>query len=179
MKNLFYLTIILLFACKPSMSDKQKEELNNIEVLIDSSEYYLSSIDSIFAIEATNNFNSNVNYIKNDMVDTLDNDIMLFIDKYYGLRKGFRKLGEKYLGTMAEFKISNEQIENLKHDINNGLVEPNQLDQYLELEKKNIELVFESSKTIAKVNKNLVPLYEKMNPKIDSLIEASKAKLKQ
>jgi hypothetical protein len=161
------------------MSDQQKEELTNIQLLIDSSGYYLTSIDSVFAIGATNNFNSNIHYIKNDMVDTLDNETMLFIDKYYGLRKGFRKLGEKYLGTMAEYKISREQVKNLKHDINNGLVEPNQLDQYLELEKKNIELVFESSKTIAKLNKNLVPLYEKMNPKIDSLIEASKAKLKQ
>lgn len=179
MKHLLYISTIFLFACQASINDKQREELNYIQDLIDSSGYYITSIDSVFAIDATKNFNSNIYYIKNKMVDTLDNNTMLFIDKYYGLRKGFRKLGEKYLGTVAEFKISREQIENLKHDINNGLVEPNQLDQYLELEKKNIELVFESSKTIARVNKSLVPLYNQMNPKIDSLIESSKAKLKQ
>jgi len=181
MKLLKSLTLSLLFSvalwsCGPQISDEKMAELDELDAKLDSSSQLLNSVDSARAMQAVQTYEKNLHYIQYDLKDTLPREEAFFVDSYYRLRKIMRKYGENYTNLSNEIVSAEQQLTNLRKDVKNGLIEAEQFDEYLTLERENVESIFYATKGLIEPFKKALPLYQEKNPRIDSLINSFEAK---
>lgn len=173
--TLFSLSI-LVFACQPKVDEVKAAKIEKLQIRIDSSIQAFNQIDSAKAMQSAIHFDENLKYIKNEYRDTIDNKTALYIDEYYSLRKAFSLIKKDYSKTSTDLTSTNKRLEDLEHDLNNGLIEDTQFNQYIQLESNNVSLIEESTSNIVYAYSVVQPMYDTMNPKVDSLIDESKRK---
>lgn len=170
------LLLLTMMACQTGLSEKQEKRIDELSSRADSSMVLLNQIDTAKGLASANHFFENIRFIQNEMKDTLDPKTALYIDRYYGMRKAFKLFGQNYPRVIAEVKTTKKQIEDLKHDAEAGLLTEQEIQQYLDLESNNLALAEEGANDIWYAISTVQPIYDTMNPKIDSLIAASKIK---
>ena len=79
-----------------------------------------------------------------------------------------------YARTAKEIRTTDERLDNLMHDLENGLIEEEQFQQYHQLESNNVAMIEESVGDIVYAYETVQPMYDEMNPRIDSLIQTDK-----
>jgi hypothetical protein len=181
MKRLSYLftilsAITLLIACGPNIPQEKMDELSALDQRLDSVILLVESVDSARAVNAVGTFEKNLKIIQYELKDTFPRETAFFVDSYYRLKKALRNFAKDYNTLSSEIVISKRQLANLRNDAENGLVEEQQFNDYLVLEKENIDKLEEVSESIIIPMQKALPLFEEKNPRIDSLIQAYKAK---
>ena len=165
----------VLVACGPQISKEKLAQIDELEAMINDASEMLNAVDSATAIQAVDTYNENLHYIQNNLKDTLPRQEAFFVDTYYRLRKIMQKFSENYNTLSSEVVIAKQQLTNLRKDAKNGLVEEKQFDEYLALERQNTEGLFNATKDLMEPFQKALPLYEKKNPRIDSLIQSFEA----
>ncbi len=180
MKKIFFLTFLCcgLLACGPKITSEQVRQLDELEAGVDSAVALLmNEIDSTTVFNLTNSFFKDREFFQNEMNDTLDTKTIFFIDKYMGYKKSMQFLQLNYRSIAKESLIMQKQIKDLRHDVENRLVDESRFVKYYELEFSNFTQLQEASKQIGNIyNKSSAELAE-MRPKIDSIVTAYKSKI--
>jgi len=170
------LTTLALFACGPQIAEDKLADLGALESKLDTVYQKVESIDSARSMEAVIEFEKNIEIIQYDLKDTFPRETAFFVDEYYRLKKALRNFAKDYNALAQETAISKNQLKNLRKDAENGLVEKEQFNDYLELEKENVNKLYEVSNSIIPPMQKALPIFEAKNPKIDSIIQAYQAK---
>lgn len=168
--------ITLLIACGPHISEEKMDELSRLNQRLDSITLLVESVDSAKAINAVGSFEKNLKIIQYELKDTFPKETAFFVDSYYRLKKALRNFAKDYNTLKAEVLITEKQLQTLKYDAENGLVDEQQFNDYLQLERENIDKLEEVSESIIIPMQKALPLFEEKNPRIDSIIQAYKAK---
>jgi hypothetical protein len=147
------------------------QELNKLENTLDSSEKVLLSIDSADAFSTLVDFYKNMEFINSKMNDTLPMQAAIIVDRYFRLRKVTDNYQSNYSAIKNEVNASQEQLDNLRFDAKNGLVEEKQFDDYLALEKENIDVVELAINKMISELEPILPILKEQTPKVDSIIK--------
>jgi hypothetical protein len=175
----FLLSLIVAIsmeACGPNISDEQMAELSLLDSRLDSLSEQVNTIDSSKFMNYTKTFEKNIEFLQYDIKDTIPLETAFIVDEYYGLRKGLRKYSAEYPALKREVSTTKDQLYNLRNDVENGLIEPEQFNEYLKLEKENIDQIQSVSEVMKPKLQIAMPLFEEKNPQIDSIIQVYKAK---
>ncbi len=172
-----FVILVSLFvsSCAPKISTEKQEQLNELSLRADSSLQELNSLDTAKAFANASHFWENVNFIQNKMTDTIDVNTAKTIDRYYALRKAFKLFQANYSKSLKEMELCKKQIQDLNHDVNNDIVDETQFDRYYHLESNNIVLAEEAVNEVLRAINTILPIYDTLNPKIDSILAISKS----
>jgi hypothetical protein len=178
MKNYIVIVIISvsLFACKSGADSKQIQKINALEQRLDSSHAEFKEIDSAKVFSMTEHFFENKEYISKSYTDTIDNDLARFIDSYLSMKKATNLINSSYGKTIEQISGTQERLDNLEHDLNEGLIEEKKFQQYYQLESNNVAIIEESVNNVMYAIETIQPIYDSLNPRIDSLIQESQRK---
>lgn len=164
---------MILFSCARGLNQEQEQKLTKLEARVDSTLNVISKLDTAKGLASANHFFENMEYIKNVMTDTISREMAFYIDKYYSTRKSFKYFGNQYPKVYEELSLCKEQLDNLRHDAENGLLEEGQFEKYYHLEANNLVLAEETANEVVEAINTVQPMYDEMNPRIDSMINAS------
>lgn len=162
--------IIFSIACRPEVDKTKLAKIDSLQQVLDSNFKIMQSIDSTKMINYSRHYFENIDYIKNKFNDTVSTETAFFVDKYYGMRKAMKLMQKQYSSNKSEILLTVEQLNDLKHDAKRGLINESEFDKYLRTESDNINLIQAYVNEIHKAYSASIPLFEEMNPKIDSLI---------
>lgn len=176
---LFILACIFLSSCGPKINQKQKQKLEQLTQSVDSVAVVVNAIDSAELISRVSDFFAKKNYVQNEMKDTLERETIFMLDAFVQLRKGMGYLQEQYIPIREEANIMQQQLIDLNHDVENRLIDEKKFDKYYQLEKDNFEQLFLAAGRLNEVNQKTLKAYNERLPKIDSLINAYKARLNE
>lgn len=172
-------TLALFFiACRPNIDEAKLAKIDSLQAVLDSSQQLFNKVDSAKIMQYSKHYFENLDYVRYEYYDTVETEIAFYIDKYYGMRKAMNFMRKEYNKLKSELSISQSQLDLLSEDIDNGLVEDSQLDKYLELESNNVKQVKGLVNKIHDAYDYNIRLYEKMNPRVDSIITDNKQKAK-
>lgn len=166
--------LVFLTACQPAIDQAKVAKIDSLQQSIDSSQQMLAQLDTTMMFNYANHYFDNINYIKSTFNDTIETETAFFIDKYYGMRKTMKLMQSQYHDNAEELQITKQQLSDLKHDAEEGLLEEKQFDKYLELESENVLKVKSLTNQLVDAYEATIPAYDEMNPKIDSLIAEDK-----
>ncbi len=172
------ISVILLsvLACN-KLDDERSQKLNIIETRLDSSLALMLKVDTIENSDKKEHYFYNLDYLRTQLKDTISRELAFFIDRYYSVRKSFKAYGENFGKHLKELQLLKQQLENLRHDAENGLIDSEKFDQYLQQESNNVLIANGNSTELLRHINAFQTIYDSLNPRIDSLVEASKAKI--
>ncbi|MEQ8909008.1 MAG: hypothetical protein RIC95_07435 [Vicingaceae bacterium] len=176
LSTILFSALLLLFACQAEVDPAKLEKVDALKSRIDSSYETFAQVDSAKAMASSKHYAENMVYIKSDYRDTISKEIADFFDEYYSIRKAMKLIGGKYGKASRELRTTKSRLDNLEHDLNNDLIEEEQFKQYIQLEQNNVALIEESVNDVYHAYQTVQPMYDRMNPRIDSLIAESKRK---
>lgn len=169
--------VILLFtaSCGPKINEKQQESLNELTLKVDSSLAILTAIDSAEMMQMGSDFEQMKFFLLNDIKDTLSPATVFYLDSFLNLKKPMAFITSKYSPLKQEGLIIQQQMKDLKQDVENRLVDEEQFEKYYTLEKENYSKLHEAVGQFNNAYNVSRRRYTNMKPKIDSIISASKS----
>lgn len=170
--------IAVLVSCNRGLPSEKIKVIDSLANKVDSTLEQYATIDSSKAIDYATTYQENLKYVKTELKDTVDKEIGSLIGKYYRLHKSMAFIKGEYNPIKEELKASQQQLKDLKYDAENGLVDETQFKRYINLEKENATKAIKASERILKMYRVSMKNYDKMNPTIDSLINANQKKVK-
>jgi len=168
---------LVLVACGPKINDNQQKQLKKLTEQVDSITKTINAIDSAKLITMTSNFFERKEYVQNNLVDTVDKKTLFKLDDFIQLRKGMGYLATEYSSVKSETNIMSQQIEDLNHDVDKGLIEEKQFNRYIGLELENFKQLQPAAGRLIAINENMKNQYNSKVGLVDSLIAANKTKL--
>jgi len=165
---------LFLFSCKPDLPEAKVNAVDSLVSRIDSIHNQIADYDSSAIAETATQFYTNYNYITSEMKDTIERETAIKLSRYFSLKKAFNFFNQNYSESKEQVLEEKKQLNDLKQDIENGLVEEKQLDNYLELEKDNLYLIEGRATTLNNAVHSINTMFTEMHPMVDSLITAFK-----
>lgn len=177
MNKLFALALLIAFvSCGPKVSEQAIGKTENLKTSIDSIAVVLSKIDTAKGFASNQHYFENMDYIQTQMTDTIPKYLAFYIDDYYGIRKAFRLFAKQYVLVSSQVEESQQQLDNLLHDAKEGILDEEAYNRYYDLESNNALIATSAANEVIYAIETAQSIYDSMNPRIDSLVAASKAK---
>ena len=157
-----YLVVALMFvlvftACKNEMQ-KEIGEVEGLISMVDEIEKSVLSVDTSRAFEAKRQVSMDITMIES-LGDTLDKETAFRLDDYYSGKKRLYRFSSNYTGFIKQIDFAKEQLQNLKQDLNNGLVDKEKFKDYYAAEQAS---VMELSSTVNKSVSGIEEAIQKM-----------------
>jgi len=166
MKNTFFLFGCLVISAITSCVNKGVSELAVLELKMSSLEKNISDLELNKIGMALDGYNYNLDLIKK-CLDTLENDYVLKINQYKGIKKACPAFSNNYSITTRNIYTELEQLNFLKADLDAQLIEEDSINYFLDLENRNILKIADDVNV-------LLELYSLINHLHDSLHEPIK-----
>lgn len=137
-KYLFFILIISIAfsACKNAM-EKELGEVDALISMVDEIEKSVLSIDTTRAFAAKRKVSMDLAMIES-LGDTLDKATAFRLDEYYSGKKRLYRFSTNYKDFIKQISYAKDQLNNLKQDINNGLVEKDKFQGYYNVEQASV-----------------------------------------
>ncbi len=179
MKNSFLVacSVFFLFSCNTLINEDQHKKLDTLSFKVDSSLQVLNDIDSSKIAIMNQGYLSSKDYLLDSLKDTVDNKTIFFLDSFMRLKKPIGFLMTKYSPLKREAQLIQVQILNLGKDVQNKHVDEEHFENYYLLEKANYLQLEDAVIQITRVYNTSLSQYDRMKPKIDSIIIQSKSKV--
>lgn len=161
--------IIMISSCGPNIPKEKMAQIDELKVILDSAEQRITAIDSTETFDIIQSYQERLEFYQNTLKDTLPREEASFVDSFFRLRKMLTKFTASYTPIRSELKISKKQLEDLRFDAENGLLEEKHFDEYIELERENVNKVAYATHDIMGTMEKWIPTYQKKLPRVDSL----------
>lgn len=168
--------LFFISGCGPKITPEQQEKLETLSRELDSTAKVIQKPDSIKIKKISDYYHSTRKYITKEMDDTLDRETLFYLDTFLVLKKVVRFFDNQYFPILRETEEMQKQINDLKHDINEGLIDEKRFEEYYQLEQDNFLKLKNVSSEVDRFYQLMLGKYQRMSPKIDSIINATKAK---
>lgn len=167
-----------LLSCSPKINSEQANRLDALEAGVDSAVNILvQEIDSSAAMELANNYFRDREFFLEKMKDTLDTKTIFLIDKYMSYKKAMRYLQSNYHSYLKEALIMQQQMKDLRHDVEKRMVDEEYFEKYYELEHANYKQLQKAAQQIGTIYQKSSTEIAEIKPRIDSIITAYKSKI--
>lgn len=162
---------ILLASC---MSEKQKEAVKKTDEMLTRIETVRSSLTSEEMESYRSIYDTTKVYIEffEHLPPNFERtDSIMELIYYYGtVDKCFKKLHKNYIsGILTDLEMSESQIKNLKHDIEEDFFEDAEIDAYVYTEDSILSGIEQVAKSKIEYAKAQAGLYNELHPKIVNL----------
>ncbi len=175
MKRLTIL-IVVLFTAVACNQTHYKAEINNVDGLlakIDSSDKQLAALDTTGLEAANHNFKQKFQYIQQlheEKGDTIGRDLAFLLADIRGLRKPYAHLKSDYVDAKKELDFSKNQLLNLRHDLENNLLDTNIVHKVVETESEATQEAIFQTQSVLEKKEALDRKSAILLPKMDSII---------
>lgn len=172
------LTLIVgvLFVAVACNQTHYRAEINTIDSLLtklDSTDKELAALDTSGLESAGRSFRQKFQYIQQlheEAGDTIDRDLAFLLADFRSLRKPYAHLKSEYASAKKEMDFSKNQLVNLRHDLENNLLDTNIVHKVVKTESEATqEAIFKTQAVLEK--KNFLDKKSKiLLPKMDSVV---------
>lgn len=121
MKYVIPLILILIVSSCRQNTTEQKVQLNDLLMEVQQFKDSISAIDTTSIFESSRTIKQNLKFIHNNL-DTIDVNTASIIAEVYKEREKVFFVEEHYYDFLNELSISQQQLEKLKIDLDNGLL---------------------------------------------------------
>ncbi len=165
--SIITLLAIVLFSCNNNNNRDYKLQIDSLNLQLENAIDNYSLIDSATIAGIRENVNRNCDNIEY----TDDTNFSKIFIPYSQISKSLKQVLKMNIYLRNEIQNSRLQINNLLHDANNNLVDTTLLIQYIEDEKKAVNILidrinFFHLRVISETNR-----YDSLNPLIEKLIK--------
>lgn len=171
--------VSLLFACKDEQKTKHLEEINSMVQDLDSLSKVANDTSGRVPYNVNMSVQNTILRVKNNYLpDTINYAVAQMMNDYKEIRKAVMSNS----GNLAKVKQSipevQQKVEDLKHDIKNGVGEREKYQEYINFEKKKIADIEEVLDYYLKTKTKFYNRYDSLHPIVsnfaDSLLNAKK-----
>jgi hypothetical protein len=150
MKNFLTIVIICVFGITSCTNPNQKEiaEVDALFEIINDAEKSLLSIDTALVFGAKRQMDMDIAEVS-EINDTITREEAFRLDDIFRSKKGFKRITSNYPGFLHEIEFTKNQLNNLKQDLENGLIKKEDYKTHFSNEEEYIlMLTGKISKTI-------------------------------
>lgn len=169
------LLITLIFGACNNPNQKEIAEVEALIAKVGETEKSLLSIDTSKVFGTKRQLELDIAEF-NNLSDTLSKEEAFRVAEYFGSKKKFYRLTARYPKFIGDIETSKKQLDNLKQDLENGLVKKENYTTYYTEEQMILkDLDFQINKLITGIDV-VVEKYEKDRPDLLNLMEELKQK---
>jgi len=166
------ITGLVLNACN-NPYEKELQEVNSLIALVDETEKSLLSIDTSSVFAAKAQMEKDLSEF-NMLVDTMNKEEAFKVGDIFGNKKKLYRLTENYPNFVRQIEFTKTQLENLKQDLENGLIKKEEFSGYYEIEQSALmNLNHEIDKSINGIE-TAIGKFEIDRPDLLKMIEQKK-----
>jgi len=174
-KPLFYLALISLVtfsSCNTAVKKKQLAKIDSLISIIDTTGSHLNAINKDTVAKKYEAYNETNKKVAEHYQKYRNEENWNYVCNYQNVRKPFKTMVINYGSFNSELKSAREQLENLKHDVQEGLISKEEFDNFFILEAKNTnEISFKINKQVESVL-NQYKNFDTIQPYILKLIDS-------
>lgn len=149
---------------------KRIARIDSLENIITATSEIFDSIDWEIIENQSIITRENIDYIHRYYTDTMSKEEAEILTNYYNANKGYAKLMALKIQNAEEIKYSKEQLENLKTDVNNGLIDIKKYRKYINTESKAVNQLNITIRNIEKVHSKIDPLFDSSSSTVNLLV---------
>lgn len=171
----------LAASCSGPQYPKEIASLDSTLVQLDSAEKNLQSLDSVKIFSAIESIDKDMHYIQVHFSrvskdSLMDRETATFLTDYRSVLKPLKLYKREHRKLSSDIDYSQLQITNLKRDLEKGLVEEKDVQQYVETERTEAHKTIQTTKKIVDIVSQLMPRYDSAEPKVRQYVDGLKAK---
>ncbi|MGB6035468.1 MAG: hypothetical protein WBG42_04315 [Cryomorphaceae bacterium] len=180
MKRAIALIFVLAFiasSCEQTHFKREIGKIDSLLVKLDTVELTYRRIDTAGAADLNRKFSENLSFVQQAYInakDTMPKDVALLMSDYRTLKKPAKGFIGDYQKAGEELKFSKNQLTDLKHDLQNNLLDSILVHDMLEDEMKAVESVGNSVQSLKLSREFTRAKRGEIEPRIDSLIQVLK-----
>ncbi|MCH2215207.1 MAG: hypothetical protein MK086_08570 [Flavobacteriales bacterium] len=175
--TLFLVIVLLAYACNRNNYTTEINQIDSLIVELDSAKEIYSSIDTAGFSELSQSFSENTAFVQQvykQRDDTMPGNVAMLMSEYRELKKPAKGFLVKHSSIGEELNFTQKQLEDLRHDLENNLLDANFVDRMLTDEMKALNEVESSVATLKLSGQFTKEKQAEMEPKVDSLIQVLK-----
>jgi len=173
----FLIVVVLMSACNKTNYPTEIEIVDGLLAQIDSAQKIHAAIDTTGIKEGNRIFNQKFNFVKanyTQTADTLHRKEALLISDYRNLKKPYDRFNNQYSANAKELEFSKGQLLDLRHDLEHNLLDSNFVKRMVASEIEATRAVVNDTKRIEDIRNTMIETNNKLEPRIDSLINLIK-----
>jgi len=169
-----YLLMILmvgyLFSCTSKADQAKIQSIDTLMLTLNDAEEMLLSVDANLVDEKLNELKEKEDFLKKNLRDSLDKPTALEIGEYFTYGKALRFYKENYSEFMEAINTSRKQLNDLKADVENGLLTDEKFNEYYNNEMRiALEITQNVERAVNGVNV-VLPKIDEKQPVIEKII---------
>ena len=162
---------LIFVSCNPNQ--KEIGEVESLLALIEDSEKSLLSVDTSLVFEVKRQMDQDIFSI-NTSGDTLTRKDAFKLDDVFGSKKRLHTIMRNYPGFLHQIEFSKKQLNNLKKDLEKGLVTKEDFTSYYKAEQNEVmELNSQISKALAGLDLSVIK-FKKDRPIVLEILKKRK-----
>lgn len=175
MKRLTLIALVLFIAVACNQTH-YKPEIKNVDDLlakIDSADKQLAALDTVGLEKAGRNFKQKFQYIQQlheEKGDTIGRDLAFLLSDFRSMRKPYARLKSEYAAAKKELDFSKDQLVNLRHDLENNLLDTNIVHKVVKTESEATEQAMIQAQKVVEKKTALDRKSAILLPKMDSIV---------
>ncbi len=172
MRKIFAIPVVIatVLGCSDHPNQKQITQVDSLMTIVTSAEKTMSDLNPDEFAKILDTVKQDVSFIQSHYPDTMDLPIALKIDYYYRTLKSVRKFKETFKSQKSELTYTNQQLSNLKQDLDNEVLKVDDFKELFPLEAQAVERHNESVSNIKVWHESIGSTYSRHKPGIDSII---------
>lgn len=164
------LSALILVACNQP-NQEHLNTINHIQVKLDSASYYINSIDFEKMTELGAKSKKDLSYISKNLGLEISKDDAMSLANYRGGMKALTKMQSVYHKTRSDITFSENQLKELRSDINKSALSTEKVEEYLTVEASEVNTNLMMAKKVADAYTRGVTICNLEQAKVDSIIE--------
>lgn len=165
---------VFITSCQQTNFQKEIVTIDSLLVKLDTIDLMHRRIDTTDFSKLGQRFSENLSYIQEvytSREDTMPKDVALLMSDYRVLKKPSKGLSGNYQRTNEELKFSKSQLADLKHDLQNNLLDSILVQDMLQDEREAVEAIENSVQELKLSSEFTKTKRAELEPRIDSLIQ--------
>jgi len=169
--SILFASFFSFIGCNQINIEKELILIDSLQSVIKEVEIKTKEINIVDIKIYKESITKKLNFIKDQYSDSIKWETAKFLNQYYGIKKSFKKYIAKDVFFKDEIKYSNDQLNNLKHDLEENIIHLDSFNIYYEVELQAIKEL--NSLIIEEVDNIKIALekHEKSIPKIEKLLK--------
>ncbi|HNZ42943.1 MAG TPA: hypothetical protein PLI16_01090 [Bacteroidales bacterium] len=144
--------LLALSSCHNAEKKQQIAKIDSLITIIDSTESNLEKMNIDTVKKKYNDFKETNKRVIVHYHEYRNDENWKYMCAFQEVRKAFKVMVNKHKSYQQELKISREQLENLRHDVDKSLLEEKEFKDYFTMESKSVhDLTFQINRQINQV----------------------------
>jgi len=171
--------IVSLTGCDRTTYDHEIATIDSLLVQLDTLDLMHRRIDTTDFATLGQEFTDNLSFVQQaytNREDTMPKDVAMLMSDYRSLKKPAKGFKDKYQRAAEELSFAKNQLADLRHDLQNNLLDSVFVEEMLTEERQAVKAVSSSLEELKISSDFTKKRREELEPRIDSLIQVLKEK---